>query len=171
VSEAVRIPGDEARVSILVAVEIDQAFWIFTQEIDRWWRVGLKYRIGGKRRSTIHLEPRLGGRFSESLATASGERIIDLGVVTAWEPPTRLVFDWRGVNFDALEKTEVEVTFSPSASGTMVTVKHRGWSRIRADHPARHGLEVPAFIRMMGLWWGDLMTSLRKYAASDARLM
>ena len=30
----------------------------------------------------------------------------------------------------------------------------------------RIGHEVAAFIRMMGLWWGDLMTSLREHAAS-----
>lgn len=28
--------------------------------------------------------------------------------------------------------------------------QHRGWSRIRPDHPARHGLAVQAFIRMLG---------------------
>lgn len=61
--------------------------------------------------------------------------------------------------------TEVEVTFDPSPSGTLVTVTQRGWAAIRPDHPARHGLEVPAFIRMMGMWWGDLMTSMREHAA------
>jgi uncharacterized protein YndB with AHSA1/START domain len=70
-------------------------------------------------------------------------------VVTAWEPPTRLVLDWCAVNSDPTEKTEVEVTFSPS--GTWVSVVHRGWSRFRPDHPARDGLEVPAFVRMIGL--------------------
>jgi hypothetical protein len=46
-----------------------------------------------------------------------------------------------------------------------VTVTHRGWASLRPDHPVRHGHEVPAFIRMMGLWWGDLLTSLREHAA------
>ena len=31
------------------------------------------------------------------------------------------------------------------------------------DHPARHGLVGPAFSRMIGLWWGQLMTSLREH--------
>jgi uncharacterized protein YndB with AHSA1/START domain len=167
-TEAVRLPGDEARVSVLVAVEPDEAFRIFTEEIDQWWRTGLKYRMGGKRRSVLRLEPWLGGRFYETLHTARGEQVLDLGTVTAWEPPARLVFDWRGVNFDPLEKTEVEATFTPSRSGTLVEVAHRGWGRIRMDHPARHGLEVPAFIRMIGLWWGDLMTSMREYCEAEA---
>ena len=69
------------------------------------------------------------------------------------------------------EQIEVAVPFSASASGTTVTVVRRGWGDIRDDHPARHGLGVPAFIRMMGLWWGDLMTSLRVRAASEGMTM
>ena len=168
-SERQLIPGDEARVSILVAVAPDAAFRVFTQEIDLWWRRGLKYRIGGKRPSVLRLEPWVGGRLFESLETASEMRIIETGRVCAWEPPTRLVFEWRAANFAPAEQTEVEVLFQPTPSGTLVTVAHRGWSRIRPDHPARHGLEVPVFIRMMGLWWGDLMTSLREHVEEQRR--
>ncbi len=161
--------GDQARVSVLVAVEPSVAFRVFTEEIDLWWRAGLKYRIGGKHRSVIRLEPGVGGRLFESFESRSGTRVFDTGRVTVWEPPTRLVFEWRAVNFARSEKTEVEVLFEPSASGTLVSVTHRGWSRIRADHPARHGHDVPVFLRMLGLWWGDLMSSLREHAASGAR--
>jgi len=72
------------------------------------------------------------------------------------------------VTFDTTEKTEVLVLFAPSSSATLVTVHHRGWSRIRGDHPVRHGSDAPAFIRMMGLWWGDLMTSLREHVADPS---
>jgi uncharacterized protein YndB with AHSA1/START domain len=156
----VRIPGDEATVTVLVAVEPAVAFRIFTEEIDQWWRRGPQFRLHPGKGSVVRLEPGVGGRLLESAETP---RIYEAGAVTAWEPPSRLVFEWRAVNFDPSEKTEVEVLFTPSKSGTQVTVKHRGWSRIRADHPARHGHDVPAFIRMMGLWWGELMTSLRQY--------
>jgi hypothetical protein len=74
------------------------------------------------------------------------------------------VFEWRAANFAPSEKTEVEVSFEPSASGTLVTVTHRGWSRIRPDHPARHGEDVPAFLRTLGLWWRDLVNALREHA-------
>jgi hypothetical protein len=33
----------------------------------------------------------------------------------------------------------------------------------------RHGRAVDAFIRSMGLWWGDLATALREYAAERAK--
>jgi uncharacterized protein YndB with AHSA1/START domain len=160
------IPGDQAKVSVLVEVPPADAFRIFTEEIDQWWRRGFKYRVAGKRRGIIHLEPRVGGRLFESFEGSSGTKVVQTGTVTAWEPPSRLVFEWRAVNFEPSDaSTEVEVSFEESASGTMVTVIHRGWSKVRPDHPARHGLEVAAFIRMMGLWWGDLMSSLREHAA------
>jgi uncharacterized protein YndB with AHSA1/START domain len=163
----VSAPGDQARVSVLVAVAPEVAFRVFTEEIDQWWRRGLRYRVSGKGRGILHLEPRLGGRLFESIESKGGTRVIETGRVTAWEPPSRLVLEWRLVNFAPGEKTEVEVRFAPSPSGTLVTVTHRGWAAIRPDHPARHGLDVPAFIRMMGLWWGDLMTSLREHAAQS----
>jgi hypothetical protein len=30
----------------------------------------------------------------------------------------------------------------------------------------RHGMGVPEFIRTMGLWWGDLLTSLREHVGA-----
>ena len=158
------IRGDQATVSVLVRVEPARAFAVFTEEIDAWWRRGLKYRIGGGRRGMLHLEPHVGGRLFESFDTPEGRKVIETGRVTAWDPPRRLVFAWRAANFASSEKTEVEVRFEPTPSGTLVTVEHRGWSQIRPDHPARHGLEVGPFLRMMGLWWGDLLSALREYA-------
>lgn len=161
--------GDQARVSTVVAVAPADAFRIFTEEIDRWWRRGLKYRVAGTRRGFIRLEAGVGGRLFESYDGADGERVVETGRVTAWEPPSRLVFEWRAVNFAPAEKTEVEVCFEPSRSGTLVTVTHRGWSQLRGDHPVRHGLEVGPFLRMMGMWWGDLVSSLRETIADDPR--
>jgi uncharacterized protein YndB with AHSA1/START domain len=156
-------PGDKAVVSVLVKVEPAEAFRIFTQEIDGWWRGGLKYRIG-KQRSVVHLEPKLGGRLFESFETSAGPKTKQTGSVTCFEPPARLVLEWRAVNFAPDEKTQVEVLFQPSASGTLVTVTHSGWSRIRPDHPARHGADTAKFLSDMGMWWADLMTSLRERA-------
>jgi uncharacterized protein YndB with AHSA1/START domain len=150
----------------LVAVEPPEAFRIFTEEIDLWWRRGLKYRVAGQRRGVIHLEGRVGGRVFESFEAASGVRVVETGRVVNWEPPSRFVFQWRAANFAPDEWTEVEVLFVPAAGGTRVEVTHRGWSKIRPDHPARHGLDPAPFLRMMGLWWGELMSSLREHAVS-----
>lgn len=161
-------PGDEARVSVLVGVPPPVAFRVFTEEIDEWWRRGYKYRVAGARPGSMRLEPGVGGRLFETYETPDGPRISETGRITVWEPPSRLVFEWRAVNFGPDEMTEVEVSFEPGTRGTLVTVTHRGWSGIRPDHPARHGFEVGPFIRMMGLWWGDLMTSMRVYSERDA---
>src|SRR6187402_1579747 len=115
------VPGDQAKVSLLVRVPPAEAFRIFTEEIDGWWRSGRKYRIG-KDRSVVHLEPRLGGRLFERFAAPSGtEKVVQTGVVTAWEPPARVVFSWRAASFRADETSEVEVQFEPTRSGTNVT--------------------------------------------------
>ncbi len=157
--------GDQVRVSVRVRVPSDEAFRLFTEEIDPWWRRGLKFRASGANPGVMHLEPRVGGRLYEEI----GERRtqVAFGTVLVWEPPERLVLEWRNVNFTEDERTEVEVEFVPTAGGdaTLVTVTHRGWSAIRPDHPVRHGLKVDAFIHMTGMRWNDLMVSFRERAA------
>ncbi|MFL6605336.1 MAG: SRPBCC domain-containing protein [Steroidobacteraceae bacterium] len=156
------IPGDQATVSVSVAVTQATAFDVFTREIDLWWRRGPRFRFG-RRPGLLSFEPALGGRLFESFPSESGTHVIEVGRVTVWEPPSRLVFTWRNVNFADDESTEVEVLFAPTQTGTLVTVQHRGWGALRGDHPARHGLEGAAFSRMIGMWWGELMTGLREY--------
>jgi uncharacterized protein YndB with AHSA1/START domain len=160
------VAGDSAAASVYVAVAIDDAFEVFTTEIDLWWRHGRKFRIAGARPGRIVFEPRLGGRLFESVQLPSGERTFQVGSVVEWEPPRRLALEWRGVNFKPHEKTLVEVTFTPLGDGTMVRVEHRGWSALPDDHPARHGLTGAAFARMIGLWWGDLLSSLREHVVA-----
>jgi uncharacterized protein YndB with AHSA1/START domain len=152
---------DRARVSVLVRVPPAVAFRAFTEDVDQWWRRGRKYRIGAKHGSIVHIEGGVGGRLFELFETNTGTKVHQAGTITAWEPPSRLAFEWRSPNYAADEKTLVEVRFEESASGTLVTVTHSGWTAIRPDHPARHGEETGAFLRRMGLWWADQMTSLR----------
>jgi uncharacterized protein YndB with AHSA1/START domain len=158
--------GDQASATVTLAVAPRDAFDIFTREIDLWWRRGPRFRNAPGERGFVRIEPGAGGRVFESYGSGEGERVIEIGRTKVWDPPHRLVFEWRNVNFAPVEQTEVEVRFQPSASGTRVTVVHRGWSRIRTDHPARHGLAGAPFSRMIGLWWGDQMTSLRELAQS-----
>ena len=155
--------GDRARVSVSVAVPPAAAFRIFSEEIDLWWRRGLRYRVVDGRRGMLCLEPYLGGRLFESVQSDGQTTVIETGRVTVWEPPQRLAFDWRASNFEAHEVTQVEVTFEPTSSGTLVTVTHAGWSKLRSDHPVRHGQAGAAFVRERGLWWGGLMTALREH--------
>lgn len=155
--------GDQATVSISVTVEPAVAFEVFTQETDLWWRRGVHYRLAGRRPGSLCFEPGVGGRLFESFETPSGGHVHEAGRVTVWQPPSRLVFTWRNANFAVEDSTEVEVLFEPTSTGTRVTVRHRGWSALGLGHPARHGFEGAAFSRMIGLWWGELMTALREF--------
>ncbi len=143
---------DRAVVTVVVEVPPATAFEVFTRETDLWWRRSPRFRMG----STITFEPRAGGRLLD------GAR--EIGTISVWDPPARLIFSWRNANFAPGESTEVEVRFEPTRRGTRVTVEHRGWSKIRADHPARHGHAPGPFLAELGGWWGDLMTALRRYA-------
>jgi uncharacterized protein YndB with AHSA1/START domain len=156
--------GDRARVTTFVKVDAQTAFDVFTRETDLWWRRGPRYRFGGARRGTLHLEPGAGGRLFEEFEDRT---VFVVGRVLAWEPPERLVFEWRLVNFAPGERTEVEVRFEPGTGGTRVTVEHRGWSSLPEGHPARHGMDGAAFAAKLGLFWGNLATALRRHI--DAR--
>ena len=77
--------GDQARVTVSVAVPRELAFEIFTREIDLWWRRGLKDRHFSSDRAIIAIEPHRGGRVFESLG--DGGPVQELGRVLDWEPP------------------------------------------------------------------------------------
>ena len=159
------LAGDTVKVTVTVTVAPAIAFEVFTTETDLWWRRGPQYRVAGRRPGTLAFEPRLGGRLFEAYDGADGPRTHVAGTITAWEPGARLAFEWRGSNFAPGEVTHVTVTFTATESGgTRVVLEHAGFAALRADHPVRHGLEVEAFVRMIGLWWSDLLTSLRVHA-------
>ncbi|MBL8345799.1 MAG: SRPBCC domain-containing protein [Rubrivivax sp.] len=160
-------PGDRVRASVLVRVPPHEAFALFTGHIDAWWKRGARFRHSGRadaRSGLIHLEPQVGGRLFESFERVEppgGERVVEVGRVLVWEPPARLAFSWRNEAFTPQQTTTVEVTFEPADQGTQVTVVHHGWDGIPADHPVRHGQDVRAFLRTMGLWWGEQLSAFR----------
>jgi uncharacterized protein YndB with AHSA1/START domain len=151
--------GDSVRVETTVAASPARVFEAFTRETDLWWRRGPKYRLSNKYEGRVELTPGVGGE----LLMHTPRRSFVLGRVLVWEPGARLVLEWRNVNFAEGERTEVEVWFEATPSGkTRVTLEHRGWSAIRPDHPARHGLVGREFNAMMGNWWAGLLASLRE---------
>jgi uncharacterized protein YndB with AHSA1/START domain len=163
VTSVTKRPGDAAKVTVVVAVDPDAAFEVFTREIDLWWKRGPKYRNSGRLPGVLHFEPGVGGRLFESYGDAADAKLTEIGRVTAWEPPARLAIEWRNKNFAPEERTEVEVRFEAVPGGTRVVLEHRGWAALRDDHPARHGHVGPAFTMMMGSWWGELLTSMREH--------
>ena len=84
--------GDSARVSVTVEVPPTLAFEIFTEEIDRWWRRGIKFRHAGGRGGFLRIESEVGGRLFESIDGDGGPHVIEVGRVRVWDPPRRLAF-------------------------------------------------------------------------------
>jgi uncharacterized protein YndB with AHSA1/START domain len=146
---------DCVTVSTVVAVDPSSAFTIFTSEIALWWKPKVPGLFRRGRNGTLKFDS---GRLLE--IDGQGEPF-EIGRVLAWEPPRRLVVEWRQEGFAPGERTEVEVRFEAEPAGTRVTVQHRGWDALATNHPARHGTTGNAFTTMIGLRWADALTALR----------
>ena len=107
------------RKSILVDATPEEAWRVFTEDSGSWWPFAT-HAILRAESTTAVFEPRVGGRVFER--TPDGRKA-DWGRVVAWEPPARLVLEWTITE----PPTEVEVRFTPEASGTRLELEHRGW--------------------------------------------
>lgn len=147
-------------VGITLEVEPEEAFRLFTEEVDLWWQRGVKFRFHPRAHGTMKFEPGEGGRLVEIYDEAKGD-LYEVGRILVWEPGVRLVFEWRGPNFRDGQVTEVDIRFKPVEAGTRVVLEHRGWETLPPDHPARHGLGDRAFLTMQGGWWEEQLGALR----------
>ncbi len=148
-------------VALRVAAPAARTFSAFTREIGEWWRPNGLFRFTDRVGGRLAFEPDPPERLVE--IGTNGERF-EIGPVTVWDPPHRLVFGWRQAGFPAGQFTEVSVRFDTVENGTRVTVEHFGWDAIDQDHAARHGFPLSVFQRRLAEWWQALLRSL------DARL-
>jgi uncharacterized protein YndB with AHSA1/START domain len=118
---------EPVRKQVRVACSIEKAFRTFTEGIGSWWPVATHSISVGEDGSNppeaVVFETEAGGRVYER---ARDGRECDWGTVLAYEPPTRLVLEWR---VNPIAQTEVEVRFRPDGQGTVVELEHRGWER------------------------------------------
>jgi uncharacterized protein YndB with AHSA1/START domain len=154
---------DSITATTVVAVDPDTAFRVFTAELGQWWRRGPRYAFGTRHGGQLVLEPRVGGALLE--IGPDGETGA-IARVTAWEPGRRVVLAWLGVDLAPAPATQVEITFESAPRGTRVTVEHRGWDRLPADHPLRGGIDDGAYLDAVGLRWADRLVA---FAAAAAR--
>jgi Activator of Hsp90 ATPase homolog 1-like protein len=72
------------------------------------------------------------GRFVEAYDAVAdtGE---ELGRVTAWEPGAHLTFGWRQADWPEGASTEVDVRFIPVFDGTLLSIEHAGFERLRRN--------------------------------------
>lgn len=141
--------------SLRIAADCGRVFEAFVSEIDAWWGCGIQYRDG---RSRLRFDPGPEGALIEEMGDG---RRHTLGRVLAWEPPYRILLEWRLSNFSPGEKTEVEVRFEPVGAETRVSIEQRGLRLLRPGHPARHGQGDPLFEITVGRWWRETLGFLR----------
>ena len=124
---------DPIRRSIDVGAAPEQAFRVFTEEMGTWWVLETHSRAAversGVKAERIEFQGRVGGQVLEHLS--NGE-VLPWAEVVEWEPPRRLVLAWRP-HGRPQPPTEVEVVFTPRASGTHVELVHRGWEHLSEE--------------------------------------
>ena len=84
--------AEVVRVTATVGVELEEAFRLFTEEVDAWWRRGPRFRPGIDRTGVLRFEGHVGGRFVEVFDEEAGDVFV-LGRIVTWEPASRLVFE------------------------------------------------------------------------------
>lgn len=106
--------------SVTVDVAIETAFRAFTEHIGRWWPpdhvpgggtlVGVRFTDGAVGADLV-METREAGAFP-------------IGRVTRWVPPQALSYDFF-IGSSPQAPSVVDVTFTPTPTGTRVDVTHR----------------------------------------------
>ena len=148
-------------VALRVKANATRAFEVFTREINAWWRPNQLFQFTRRSPGVLAIEPPdvngEGGRFTETLANG---KVFEIGKIKVWAPGEKLVLGWRQASFAPGQDTEVEVTFEPVGDETRVTVEHRGWDTVPAEHVAKHRFPEAIFLRRHGEWWRDLLEAM-----------
>ena len=102
--------------SVVLRCSPEHAFVLFTEHAGQWWPADRRHTDDAD--SAIHIEA--SGRFFERARDGSE---VELGVVRAFEPASRLMLDWYPGTGRA-HPTQVEIRFDAIDTGTRVTVRH-----------------------------------------------
>jgi len=114
-------------LSVEVALPVEEAFRLFTEQMHSWWPVA-RHSIGEEKVGTVVFEDRVGGRVFERWHEGAEA---DWADILEWDPPHRFRLAWHPN--DSGLSTDVEVSFSAADAGTKVLLTHRGWETLGAD--------------------------------------
>jgi hypothetical protein len=115
------------RLQVDVDCDVEHAFATWTERFSSWWPRA--HSVSGDPAAVV-LEPWLGGRIFER---TRGGTEIQWGVITVWDPPRRLAYQWH-LRRPALEATDVEIRFvATERRSTRLEISQTGWERLGAD--------------------------------------
>jgi Activator of Hsp90 ATPase homolog 1-like protein len=120
------------RRELIVAVDPQLAFDVFTRDIGRWWPLE-DHGVYGAGATVAFEGPDLVER------SPAGQSAV-WGTVSAWEPGRRVAFTWHPGR-PANPATQVEVRFEEIADGTRVTLTHSGWDAYDEPWRVREGYD------------------------------
>lgn len=146
-------------VSLRVKATPEEAFAVFTEEIDQWWRPNALFQLTPRGDGELRFEPGENGRLVTALP--NGQEF-EIGRITAWTPGAHLGFTWRQATFAPDQQTHVQVRFEVVGDDTRVTVEHRGWDAIPPEHAARHGFPLHVFQLRQAEHWRVLLAFLEE---------
>lgn len=144
-------------VALRMRAPRERVFDASVNEIGAWWRPDRTFATTPRPPGRLAFEPGEGGRLTETLANG---KVFEIGRITAWDPPGRLVFTWRHATFPPDLFTEVEVRFEAAGEETRVSVEHRGFDRVPLDSAARHDFADDVLLMRLAERWRGLLTSL-----------
>jgi uncharacterized protein YndB with AHSA1/START domain len=144
-------------VALRVKASPERAFEAFVAEIGAWWRPSALFQTT-PRPGVLSFEAGQGGRLLETRATG---KAFEIGRISVWEPPSRLVFSWRQASFPLDLHTEVEVGFEAVGDETRVSVEHRGFDRVPAG-VARHGFPDQVLLMRLADFWRAQLAAVGK---------
>jgi uncharacterized protein YndB with AHSA1/START domain len=145
-------------VALRVKATPERAFAVFTGEIGAWWRPQGLFQTTPRAPGVLSFEKTAEGR--RLIETLANGKVFQIGVVSAWEPPERLVFSWRQAAFPPDLHTEVEVRFEAVGEETRVSVEHRGFDQVPAENAARHRFPDQMLLMRLSEFWQAQLRSV-----------
>jgi uncharacterized protein YndB with AHSA1/START domain len=106
------------RREVVVELDAEQAFELFTARIGEWWPMGRLSVFGDG--SSVAFQ---GGELVE----AHGEQRAQWGRVIEWIPGERVSFSWHPGAPEEKPASRVSVVFRAKTDGTRVILEHSGW--------------------------------------------
>jgi len=150
------------RRTLVVNASVEDAFEVFTDEIDTWWP--RSHHIGRTDMTRIAIEGRPNGRCFTQHTDGSE---YDWGRVLVWEPPGHLVLAWQVTHGwahqpDLSKCSEIEVHFlSLGRETTRVELEHRFFDRAGIGGDAmRAAVDAPnGWNKVLGQYSDHITTS------------